>query len=182
MGSITYGSNGMMNAVFSQAKFYYMAKQYDVFDMMEKNGHYVFTYEGSGQAYKNVIYGALKETKGSEFFKMFIDNISEASGTLKLIVDQDSYRYVGVESTHHFTMNMAGVATESTSESSYHYSQFNQVGTIKIPEAVENAKALGDFTSKQMKKRMEKLEGIMGDSKQSGKVNKRLEELKKKLP
>lgn len=114
----------------------------DLFELAEDDDHYVLTFEGSGEDYKKVTYGYLKELADEEAYDAFAGDIIEGSGSLVLTIDKNTFYVVAIQNDSDVKMDLP-LDPHSIEQTNYIYSDFGEVGEVIVPdEVVDNAKTM----------------------------------------
>lgn len=114
----------------------------DLFELKEDNEHYIITYIGPDEQYKEVFYGGIISQEFGEMAKEMTGLISEIemSGAVEMKVSKDSFLIVEQHSIYKGSMEQSGMTLDTIQDGTYTYS-YNEVSNVEIPEEViKNAK------------------------------------------
>ncbi|WP_277674454.1 DUF6612 family protein [Piscibacillus halophilus] len=114
----------------------------DLFELKEDNEHYIITYIGPDEQYKEVFYGGIISQEFGEMVKEMTGLISEIemSGAVEMKVSKDSFLIVEQHSIYKGSMEQSGMTLDTIQDGTYTYS-YNEVSNVEIPEEViKNAK------------------------------------------
>lgn len=138
------GMMGDISAIISEAQLYYFEEIHDMFDLTEENNHYVMAYEGAGEDFKEVAFGALKDLAGDDAYESMTGMIQEISGKYVFTIDKSTFHIVAMKMDIEQTMDMGVGEIHSSEQISYQYSGFNEVEEVIVPDdVIENAQTLG---------------------------------------
>lgn len=114
----------------------------DLFELTEDDDHYILTFEGSGEDYKEVTYGYLKELGDEETYDLFAEDVIEGSITLELTIDKSTFYVVAIQDDSEFVLDLL-TDSPTIRKTNFKYSDFGEVGEVIVPdEVVDNAKTL----------------------------------------
>lgn len=138
------GMMGDISAIISEAQLYYFEEIHDMFDLTEENNHYVMAYEGAGEEFKEVAFGALKDIAGDDAYESMTGMIQEISGKYVFTIDKSTFHIVAMKMDIEQTMDMGVSKIDSKEQIAYEYSGFNEVEKVVVPDdVVENAQTIG---------------------------------------
>ena len=138
------GMMGDVSAMISEAQLHYFEENHDLFKLTEVSDHYVMMYEGAGEDFKRVVFGAMKDLVGDEAYESMTGMIQEISGKYVFTIDKDTFDIVAMQMDIEQTMDFGVGQMDSTEQISYEYSGFNEVEPVIVPEnVVENALSIG---------------------------------------
>lgn len=109
----------------------------DLFELKEDNDHYIITYIGPDEQYKEVFYGTvIAENFGEMVQKMsgLMEDIN-MSGTVEMKVSKKSFLIVEQHTKYTSSMEKAGISMTVSQDGTYAYT-YNEIGNIEIPEEV----------------------------------------------
>ncbi|MGM8365685.1 DUF6612 family protein [Virgibacillus sp. W0181] len=141
-------AGGMMSTVaaLTESQFNFFAELHDSFELKEDDAHYILTFSSSGEEYKEVMYGAIKEMAGEDAYQSLVDMITDIKGTYELKIDKKTFYVVSMQMDTEHTNNFGGAEIHSKDHTYYEYSDFNKAEEVVVPaEVTENAQDLMDM-------------------------------------
>ena len=131
------GDTGMF---LSEPQFTHFSKYYDAFEFSENDAHYIITFTGSDDVYKEVVF---ENPDGNENYQQMKNSITAVSGTHELTVDKETFHIVGAKIEIEQTMTTMGIEVHSIEQISYMYSDFNKIDRVTVPaEVLKSAKVI----------------------------------------
>ena len=104
--------------------------------------HFILTYIGSDEMYKEVVYSGLMEADKVTASSMGNSKESDVRGTIKMTVSKDTYNIVALEAITDVT-TYGSVETNVVNDSLSTFSSFNEIDEITVPkEVVDDAMLL----------------------------------------
>ena len=119
----------------------------DLFELTEDNEHYMITYIGSDEQYKEVFYGGIIEQNFGEMVKEMTGIMAdvEMGGAVEMKVSKDTFLIVEQHSIYKSSMEQSGMTLDTIQDGTYAYT-YNEVSNVEIPEdVIKNAKELPNF-------------------------------------
>lgn len=110
----------------------------DLFELAEEGDHYIITYIGSDEQFKEVFY---EDTVVQNFTQMMeelnalLENM-EMSGAVEMKVSKDTFLIEEQHTIYNSSMENAGIAVETLQDGTYTYS-YDEVSKIEIPDEVK---------------------------------------------
>lgn len=137
------GDLSSMGMIWGATHFHYITEHAEQLELSERDGNYIVTYSGSGDALKSLIYGHTQEVIGSEYYDDLINAIEEASGTYELTIDKKTFYVIAMTTDIEETMNEEILGKiHSKTKTHTEYSNFNNVKVTVPDEVKENAQTL----------------------------------------
>ncbi|MRG87797.1 DUF6612 family protein [Salinibacillus xinjiangensis] len=112
------------------------ANHSDLFEIQDNENHYLFTFTGNGQEYKEVVIGAGGTALGG-ILEEHYDNMEITDGVYEIKIDKDTYYMT------HYQMEYSARTSGEIGDVEQHYkgtfelSNFNEIDDIVVPEAVK---------------------------------------------
>src|SRR5690625_2327348 len=91
------GMMGDVSAIISESQFHRLAELHELFELKDDSDHYMITFEGTGEEFKGVAFGALKDIAGDEAYQSLTGMITEISGTYEFTIDKDTFYVVAMK-------------------------------------------------------------------------------------
>lgn len=124
---------GETGIFLSEPQFTHFSKYYEAFEFSENDAHYIITFTGSDDVYKEVVF---ENPDGNENYQQMKDSITAVSGTHELTIDKESFHIVGAKIEIEQTMTTMGIEVHSIEQISYMYSDFNKIDRVTVPAEV----------------------------------------------
>lgn len=132
-----------MAATITDDHFENYSKHHELFDLSEDGENHFLSFEASGDIYKEIAYGGLRDVYGEEAYEDLISMFDDISGSYHFTVDKQTFRVVSL--SYDTEMTMYGTVYSEDS-GTYEYSKFNEVDEVTIPEdVIENAQSFLDM-------------------------------------
>lgn len=136
MMSANQGLSNMNLTLSSQPDHFLEFK--DLLDLSETADHYVFTITGSGDSFKQFLYGNTKSFMTEEEYQNFLAQFKNVSGKYQFNIAKDTYYLTSLNSEIEESVILGGIQMDSTSSTSYEYSSFNEIEPVSIPDEIKN--------------------------------------------
>ncbi|HZW69146.1 MAG TPA: DUF6612 family protein [Pseudogracilibacillus sp.] len=118
----------------------------DEFELNEKDNHFIISYIGGDEAYKDLVHHAILDTGEvtlvGQFGEMYegLKESMEVIGGLNILIDKNSFLINKIEINYDMTMDFNGMKTNTIHNSTTSFSAFNKLDELVIPnEIMENA-------------------------------------------
>lgn len=115
----------------------------DLFELTEDDDHYVITYIGPDEQYKEVFYGNIMDQSLGEAMNEMNEWVANTkmSGAVEMKVSKVSFLIAEQHTVYKATAENFGMSMETIQDGTYVYS-YNEVRDVEIPtEVIENANA-----------------------------------------
>lgn len=120
----------------------------DLFELTEEGNHFILTYVGSDEQYKEVFYDDSIHASFTGLAGAIADMLKEMelSGTVELKVSKDTFLTDEHHSVHESSFTMHGMTMESIDDGTYIFT-YNDIDSVTIPaDIVDNAQEMNlDF-------------------------------------
>lgn len=109
----------------------------DLFELTEDNEHYMITYTGSEEQYKEVFYGSIISQEFGEMVKEMTGLIAdiEMSGAVEMKVSKETFLIDEQHTVYKARTEQSGMTLDTMQDGTYTYT-YNEGGQIEIPEEV----------------------------------------------
>ncbi|UOQ94200.1 hypothetical protein MUO14_04345 [Halobacillus shinanisalinarum] len=121
----------------------------DEFNLEEKENFYILSFSSKGENVQKLIEKTMSESMPEKLLpEDLLKGLTVEKASYTLTINKDTYYPEAIESAVDFTIEMNGEKTSVSQEMSGTYSQFNEVGEIKIPqEVIDNAQEMPGLES-----------------------------------
>ncbi|MRH44496.1 hypothetical protein GH741_17770 [Aquibacillus halophilus] len=139
-----YGSLYEQYNMYEEEQIEAYVNQSDSFEVIDNGDHYLLSFAGNNEEYKNVVMGSSFGAT-SELFKEHYENMKINSGTYEVSIDKETFYMT--EYKYEYDSETTGElgAITQYSKGTYSLSDFNSIGEITVPEEViENAQSMGE--------------------------------------
>lgn len=131
-----YAVNNLYNTVFDEQLSFYIDFG-SLFQVIEEEDHYILSYSGTDEEFKEVVFGAGQKVL-NDFFRDFYHNM-KVTGTYELTIDKQTFYLTNYFLEYEATTSGAAGKGHIYEKSEFFYSNFNAYVELIVPEEVRKA-------------------------------------------